>query len=113
MAKTTTVTITDDIDGSANAQTYELTYEGTAYTIDLSKKNKSALDKALKPYLDSATRVRGTRTGRRGGARGRSDTSGRRQDLGDVRAWLRSQGHQVSDKGRIPRELMAEYDAAH
>jgi Lsr2 len=47
MAKTTTVTVTDDIDGSANAETIELSYKGTAYTIDLSKKNVTALERLL------------------------------------------------------------------
>lgn len=34
-------------------------------------------------------------------------------DSGQVRAWLREQGHDVPVKGKIRGELMAEYDAAH
>lgn len=115
MAKTTTVTITDDIDNSANAETYEFTYEGSAYSIDLSKKNKTALDKALRPYLDAATKVSG-RGGRRSGdsARGR----GRRQssageDLAAIRAWAKENGHQVAERGRISQNLRDAYHAAH
>src|SRR3954468_22266892 len=31
----------------------------------------------------------------------------------DVRAWARSNGHTVSDRGRIPAAVQAAYDAAH
>jgi hypothetical protein len=30
-----------------------------------------------------------------------------------VRAWARDNGHQVSDRGRISREVQAAYDKAH
>jgi hypothetical protein len=31
----------------------------------------------------------------------------------DVRQWLRDQGREVSDRGKLPRALHAEYEAAH
>ena len=55
MAKTTITQITDDLDGSRDADTYSFAWEGTSYTIDLSKKNAKAFEKALEPYLGSAT----------------------------------------------------------
>ena len=39
--------------------------------------------------------------------------SGRKADLGAVRAWARDNGHQVSDRGRISAEVQAAYDKAH
>jgi nucleoid-associated protein Lsr2 len=30
-----------------------------------------------------------------------------------IRQWAREQGLQVSDRGRIPAEIVARYDAAH
>lgn len=109
MAKTTTITITDDIDSSPNAESYEFSYDGTTYSIDLSKKNKSAMDKALKPYLEVATKVSGRRSGRRGATR---SSGGRRSDLGAVRDWARASGHEVSDRGRISQGVQDAYDAA-
>ena len=31
----------------------------------------------------------------------------------EIRAWLRSQGEQVNDKGALPERMKAKYDAAH
>ncbi|GAA4658278.1 Lsr2 family DNA-binding protein [Kineococcus glutinatus] len=30
-----------------------------------------------------------------------------------VRAWARAQGHPVSDRGRVPLQLVREYRSAH
>jgi len=34
-------------------------------------------------------------------------------DLSEVRAWLRSNGHKVADRGRVSQTLLEEYDKAH
>jgi hypothetical protein len=33
--------------------------------------------------------------------------------LSDVRAWARDQGIKISERGRIPAEVLAKYNAAH
>jgi Lsr2 len=113
MAKKTIVReeFTDDIDGGKAEGTVSFSFDGTAYEIDLSKKNRSALDKALKPYLDAARRVKGPR-GRRGRATpARSNgSSARRSDLSSIRAWARTQGLTVADRGRIPADVIAAYE---
>jgi hypothetical protein len=106
MAKTTVVTVTDDIDGSPNATTISFGYAGTMYEIDLSKKNVAALERALKPYLGSARRVRGS-----GPRRGRG--AQRSRDLTEIRTWAKKNGHRVSDRGRIASSVLDAYDAAH
>lgn len=111
MAKKTTVTITDDLDGSANAKEVSFSLDGRSWVIDLSAKNRAALEKALKPYI-----AKGTEQGRRKSPakRGRATSrSKRRIDLATVREWARSNGHQVSDRGRIRADVQAAYDAAH
>jgi len=35
------------------------------------------------------------------------------RDLGEVRSWLRSNGHRVADRGRVSETLLEEYDKAH
>ena len=44
MAKQTTVTVTDDLDGSANAKEVTFSLNGGSWTIDLSAKNRNALE---------------------------------------------------------------------
>jgi hypothetical protein len=115
MAKTTTVSVTYDIDGSGNAATVEFVYNGTAYTIDLGKKNVAALDKALKPYLDAATKVPGrgrvavapTRRGRRTSVR--AVVSG---DVAAIRSWAAENGLAVNARGRISQTVRDAYEAA-
>src|SRR6476469_740128 len=55
MATQTTVTVTDDLDGTANATEVTFSLNGESWTIDLSAKNRAALEKALKPYIAKAT----------------------------------------------------------
>jgi hypothetical protein len=117
MAKTTTVTISDDLDGSANAETVELSYRGTAYTIDLGRKNAAALEKALKPYLAAATKVptRGraaVSAPARRSRRGAAPKPARSGDAAAIRAWAESNGVAVTSRGRISAEVRRAYEAA-
>ncbi len=108
-----TVITTDDIDGSSDATTVEFSFDGANYSIDLSKKNRAAFEKVLKPYIEASTpkssRSRGKSAGR---ARTRRANSPR-SDLGDVRAWANAQGISVSERGRIAGDVLDAYAAAH
>lgn len=107
MAKT--VTVVDDIDGSANAETVTFSFEGDRYEIDLAKKNRTAFEKALKPYIDAAQKVSRARSS--SDRRGRR-SSGPKRDLAAIRAWAAEQGYEVSERGRIAQAIVEEYDAA-
>ena len=61
MAQQTTVTLTDDLDGGKAAETVTFGLDGRIYEIDLSKKNASALRKALGEFTASARKVRAGR----------------------------------------------------
>lgn len=110
VAKKTTVEVLDDLDGSKNATTVQFSLDGKQYEIDLSVKNEKQLRKALETYLAAATQVSRTvaATGRR-----KYGTAPARRDTKHVREWLRSQGVEISDRGRIPTEHMQRYEAAH
>jgi hypothetical protein len=110
MATQTTVTVTDDLDGSANAKEVTFSLNGESWTIDLSAKNRSALEKALKPYIAKATKQ-----GRGHAAASVKKTARRaaRTDVAAVRDWANENGHQVSDRGRISAAVQQAYDAAH
>ena len=109
MAKTTVTTITDDIDGSTDAQTVTFGLDGSTYEIDLSKKNVDKMVKALKPYTSAARKAGGHRSGT-----GRTTASGAdRQQLAKIREWARANGQQVSDRGRISTAVQEAYHAAN
>ncbi len=98
----------DDIDGGAAEGTVRFALDGTDYEIDLSGEHSDELRTALRKYVDHARKVGGPV--RRPGARG-----GRRPSTVDtvaVRAWARENGHDIKDRGRVPADLVAKYQAA-
>ena len=107
MSKSVSVIITDDLDGSENAQTVSFGLDGVAYEIDLAKKNRAKLENALAPFILAARRV--PRGGRRRGGR----SAGAPADRSAVRDWARSAGLQVSERGRISADVIRQYEEAH
>ena len=110
MATTTTVSVTDDIDGSPNATKVSFAYDGVNYELDLAKRNKSGFEKALKPYIQAARKAPSH------GPRKVTPTRTRKSspaDLTAIRTWAAENGHQVSDRGRIAATIIAAYNAAH
>lgn len=104
MAKIESVVITDDLDGSSEAESVTFSFDGQGYEIDLSTANKQRIRESLQPFVD-AGRLIGRPTPRR--------AASRRTDLAAIRAWAASQGLRISERGRISAEVMSKYDAAH
>ena len=111
MTRTTITQITDDIDGSKDAEEVAFSFMGTDYTIDLAKKNRAAFEKAMKPYIDAGTRV--SRRTRPGSTLKKSSTkSSGGADLKAMRAWAIENGFEISARGRIPKAVVEAYDNA-
>lgn len=113
MARREVIELVDDLDGGPvtdDGETIQFTYRGVEYEIDLRSKNAAKLDKALEPYLSAARRVGGRRT--RGSGRG-AGAPANRSHLSAIRDWARANGHEVSDRGRISREIQEAYQQAH
>jgi hypothetical protein len=111
MAQKVQTLLIDDLDGGEAEGTVRFALDGTDYEIDLSAKHSEALRKALAPYLSAARRAPGSVTRRPGQSRRRaSSTSG--PDPTAVREWAKSQGIEVKDRGRVPSELVAKFQAA-
>ena len=108
MAKKTLVTITDDIDGSEDAQTITFGFAGREYEIDLSEKNAAKLEKALKPYLEAGRRI--SPTSRKPG---RSAAASSTFDLTAVREWATANGIPVAARGRVAATVLEQYAAAN
>jgi Lsr2 len=106
MAQKVTVALEDDLTGGPATETLRFAFDGTDYEIDLNAKNGTAFRKQLASYVEHARK-----TGRTQGRRaGRAASS--RQRSGDVRAWAKQHGLAVSERGRIPAGVMAQYEAA-
>ena len=106
MAQRTQVLYVDDIDGSDAEGTVRFGLGGTDYEIDLNKKHADQFAKAIGPFITAARKVPAARQAARG-------SRGSRHDQSDVRAWAREQGINISNRGRIPAAVLAQYHAAH
>lgn len=111
MAKQTVTKLVDDLDGHVADRTVVFGWDGSNYEIDLSKKNITALEKVLKPYVSAARTVRSAGTSRRRPAT-RATTSRKRNDLTSIRDWARANGRDVSDRGRIAREVIEAFESS-
>jgi hypothetical protein len=113
MAQQTTVRFIDDLDGSDASGTFDFSLEGRQYQIDLSDENAAKLRDVLEPYIDAARKAGGRgRTARQTVVAEKPARSNRDQTAA-IREWARENGHQVSDRGRIPKSVIEAYQAAH
>jgi hypothetical protein len=98
----------DDLDGSEAEGTVLFSLDGTQYEIDLSTSHAKELRTALAPYIDAGRKATGTArraaSGRRSPANGISNT--------EVRAWAKTHGLEVKERGRIPADVITQYRAA-
>jgi hypothetical protein len=109
MAQKIQTLFVDDLDGSDAEGTVHFGLDGTDYEIDLSAAHAKALRKALDKYIEAGRNVSGS--ARRGSRRGRAPRTGPNSSP-EVRAWARRQGIKVSDRGRIPGDVIAQFKEA-
>jgi hypothetical protein len=109
MTKKVDTYLVDDLDGSLPAETVIFGINGTEYAIDLAAHNAREFFDKLDCYIKAGRRL-GPGRGR-GGRQGRRSQQ-RHQKLQAARVWLRERGHEISDRGRIPRRLLDEFEAA-
>ena len=105
MAQKITVELEDDLDGGPADETLRFGIDGSEYEIDLSKKNAVAFRKNLGPFLEHARKP--GRAQRRRPAR----TPSRDRSV-SARAWAKGWGIPVSARGRIPANVVEQYEAA-
>lgn len=111
MAKQTTVTLVDDLDGSEAEEQVEFSLDGRAYEIDLSAANSAKLRDLLAPFISAARRT--------GGRRGSSGSAAPARPAADrelnqqIREWAGAQGMSISERGRIPSHVLEAYHKAH
>ena len=111
MAQKVSVTFACDYDSKeipdGEQMTRAFSLDGRDYEIDLCEKHSQKFDEVLRRFSDRARKVTGrvTRTKRR--------TAAHRQHSAEVRAWAKRSGIDVSDRGRIPAQVIRKYEASH
>ena len=112
MAQKITTLFIDDIDGGAAEGTVRFALDGTEYEIDLNAKHSEELRSALGKYVSHARKVGGAAR-RAGRAPGRAvRTAGSALNTTEIRSWARENGFEIKDRGRVPVDLVAKYQAA-
>ncbi|WP_214403897.1 histone-like nucleoid-structuring protein Lsr2 [Pseudonocardia lacus] len=110
MAQIREVRLIDDLDGEAADETVEFGLDGKVFEIDLSEGNAGRLRDALAEFVAAARKAGGGR--RRSTATAtappRRPTIDREQNQA-IREWARKRGMKVSDRGRIPAEVLEAY----
>ncbi|MGI8869706.1 MAG: histone-like nucleoid-structuring protein Lsr2 [Mycobacteriales bacterium] len=112
MSQKVQVLLIDDLDGGPADETIAFALDGSAYEIDLSKKNAAVLREAMAGYVGKARRAG------RGPARAPAPRTAKsvpidRDQAAAIRGWARRNGHTVSDRGRIPANVVDAYNFAH
>lgn len=110
MATRTLVTVLSDLSGDGDASTVRFAIQDNSYEIDLTKDEAAELFRALDPYVKKSRKVSG-------GSRRSSSVAAARSTkvaglFGRIKAWGRSNGFTVNDRGRPSRELVQAYEKA-
>ncbi|MBB1033622.1 Lsr2 family protein [Dietzia sp. CQ4] len=110
MAQLFQIRYLDDIDGTDlgdKANTLFFAFDGKEYSIDLSGENADTFHQVMAPYIAAGQRVSKTKSSRR------ATTKTSSGDTTAIREWARDNGHDLSDRGRIPAAVMDAYVAAN
>ena len=112
MAKQIIHKLVDDLDGGDAEETVKFVLDGIQYEIDLSKKNADKLRDLFAPYVGAGTKVArgGVVVGGRA-ARGRGGATADREQNKAIREWAKKNGKDISDRGRIPQDVVDEFHA--
>jgi hypothetical protein len=107
MAQKVNVLLIDDIDGSDADETVQFGLDGTRYEIDLNSGHAEKLREQLGRYVKAARKVTGSAS-RPARVRRGSENDARNKVIRD---WAREKGLDVNDRGRIPGDIVAQYEA--
>lgn len=110
MAHRVLVELVDDMDGTSTAdETLQFGLDGVTYEIDLSEENANELRDSLARFVEYARRSGGRK--RPGGKRlapAAPPTVNKEQNRA-IREWARKNGFDVSDRGRIPTDVIESF----
>ena len=99
----------DDLDGSEAEGTVSFALDGAHYEIDLNQAHARELRATLGRYAGAGRKVTGTA---RRPARRRAETPLDGHSTTEIRDWAKANGFEVKDRGRIPADAVAGFQAA-
>lgn len=100
------VRLEDDLTGGPAVETVQFGVDGANYELDLNEKHAADLRRKLAPFVERA------RLAQRRHTRGTSRTAASRERSRQIRAWAEQQGFDVADHGRLPANVIKEYERA-
>lgn len=101
------VRLEDDLTGGPADETVEFGIDGRSYEIDLNARHAADFRQQLARFLEHASLVRPAQ--RRAPVRTLANRARSRQ----IRAWAEEQGFDVSERGRLPSEIIQQYESEH
>jgi Lsr2 len=113
VARKVQVHLIDDIDGTQADETLSFGLDGVSYEIDLSAKHADRLRTDLEKFLHAARRMGRNQAAslpvrsRRPGQPAKAD----RAQNQAIREWAKRKGIELSDRGRIPRNIIEQFEA--
>ncbi len=111
MAQKVRTILVSDLSGTELAedgQTVKFAFLGAEYEIDLSQKEADDFADTIQKYVNAGRRV--------GGRRQSGASSSARRDPSQTKAiksWLDEQGIDHPKRGRLPQDLIDQWEAAH
>ncbi|MCT1812512.1 Lsr2 family protein [Micrococcus luteus] len=104
-------TIADDFDGSTPAETVRFFVSGKEYAIDLNDERRAQLEEVLSEFGDKMdSYVAKARAVSKPGS-DKTSKAAPSYNAKAVRAWAADNGYEVSDRGRIPLEILTAYES--
>jgi hypothetical protein len=83
------------------------------YAIDLSAENAARLRDSLAEFFGHGRRIGGRKQRGASAVQTAVRAGGDKAQNQAIREWVRPNGKQISDRGRIRADLIAEFQAAH
>ena len=111
MAQKVSVTFACDYDGKEIPDGQHMirvfSVDGRDYEIDLCPRHSQKFDEVFRRFAVRA------RKATQPVGRAKQRTAAHRKRSADIRAWAKDNDVSVSDRGRIPADVIARYDASH
>jgi len=109
----------DDLDNNLEAaERIFFTVRGQDFQIDLTEEHAQEFDEALEKYVNAATKLEPQQAipitrGRRRFGTDQQQPARSKQEVAQIREWAKANGREVSDRGRIPKNVLEAYETAH
>jgi len=101
------VQIEDDLTGGPAVETVAFGIDGRSYEIDLNAQHAMDFRQRLARFVDHARLARPKRRD------ARTRTAANREHSRQIRHWAQSHGYEVAEHGRLPTDVVAQYESAH